>query len=110
MTTLDQVHSIRKEWQTLRSQMYLTCQKINELEEELAQARSTKRSVQQSLISLEVQEKELLGQIQYCGKAKDATKIKVKKALSASITEAFMQLPKEEKDSLVASLLEGILK
>jgi len=108
-STLTQVHNIRKEWSTVRSRMFLTCQKINELEEELSQTRALKRKLQQELISMEVSEKELLSQIQHIGKAKDTIKLKVGKAISASITEAFSVLSEEDKKSLVNSLLEEIL-
>ena len=105
--TMSKVHEIRREWQQVRSRMYLTCQKINELEEELAQARASKRTLQRELTSLEVEEKELLGEIKYCGPAKA---IKVKMAISACVKESFSHLTKEEKEELVKSLLGDLLK
>ena len=105
--TMSKVHEIRREWQQVRSKMYLTCQKINELEEELAQTRASKRSLQRELTSLEVKEKELLGEVKYCGPSKVT---KVKKAISACVKESFSYLTQEEKDELVKSLLGDLLK
>ena len=106
---LSTVHEIRKEWQTTRSKMFLTCQKINELEQELAQARADKRAIQHHLISLETREKELLGEVKQCGFAHDTLKIKIRKAVSSSIKESLSSLSKSEKEELVKSLLEGIV-
>ena len=105
--TLSKVHEIRREWQQVRSEMYLTCQKINELEEALAQARASKRTFQRKLTFLEVKEKELLGEVKYCDPAK-ATK--VKKAISACVKESFSYLTQGEKEELVKSLLGDLLK
>ena len=98
---MSKVHDIRKKWQTQRSRMYLTCQKINELEEELAQAKASKRTLQRELTSLEIKEKELLGEVKYCGPAK-ATK--VEKAISTCVKESFSHLSQNEKEELVKSL------
>ena len=105
--TMSKVHEIRREWQQVRSKMYLTCQKINELEEELAQARASKRSLQRELTSFEVKEKELLGEVKCCGPSKAA---KVEKAISAAVKESFSHLTKEGKEELVKSLLGDLLK
>ena len=105
--TMSKVHEIRREWQETRSKMFLTCQKINELEEELAQTRASKRSLQRKLTSLEVKEKELLGEVKYCGPSKSA---KVEKAISACVKESFSHLTQGEKEELVKSLLGDLLK
>lgn len=107
--TMTKVHQIRKQWQTTRSQIFITCQKINELEEELAQARSSKRLYQRELIKLETSEKELLGEVKQCGFAHDTLKIKVRKAVSSSIKESLSSLSQSEKEELVKSLLEGLV-
>ena len=104
---ISKVHEIRREWQETRSKMYLACQKINELEEELAQTRSSKRTLQRELTTLEVKEKELLGEIKSCGPAKA---IKVEKAISACVKESFSHLTQGEKEELVKSILGDLLK
>ncbi len=104
---MSKVHRIRYEWQIQRSKMYLVCQKINELEEELAQARASKRILQRELTSLEIKEKELLGKVKYCGPAKS---IKVEKAISACVKESFSHLIQEKREELVKSLLGDLLK
>ena len=105
--TMSKVHEIRREWQQVRSKMYLTCQKINELEEELAQTRASKRTLQRELTSLEVKEKELLGEVMHCGPSKTA---KVEKAISTCVKESFSHLTQGEKEELVKSLLGDLLK
>ena len=107
---MSKVHEIRREWQTQRSKMYLVCQKINELEEELAQARASKRALQRELTSLEVQEKELLGEVKHCGSAKATSKIKLSKVVTSSVKESFSHLTQGEKEELVKSLLGDLLK
>lgn len=104
---MSKVHEIRREWQQVRSKIYLTCQKINELEEELAQARASKRIFQRELTSLEVKEKELLGEIKCCGPSKST---KVEKAISTCVKESFSHLTQSEKEELVKSLLGDLLK
>ena len=108
--TMSKVHEIRREWQTQRSKMYLVCQKINELEEELAQAKASKRAIQRELTSLEVQEKELLSEVKYLGPAKAASKMKLAKAVTSSVKESFSHLTQGEKEELVKSLLGDLLK
>ena len=103
--TMSKVHEIRREWQTQRSKMYLVCQKINELEEELAQARASKRALQRELTSLEVMEKELLGEVKHCGSAKATSKV-----VTSSVKESFSHLTQGEKEELVKSLLGDLLK
>ena len=105
--TMSKVHEIRRKWQQLRSEMYLTCQKINELEEALAQAKASKRTFQRELTSLEIKEKELLGEVKYCGPAKA---IKVEKVISECVKESFSNLTRREKEELVKSLLGDLLK
>ena len=105
--TMSKVHEIRREWQQVRSKMYLTCQKINELEEELAQTRASKRTLQRELTSLEVKEKELLGEVKYCGPSKT---VKVEKAISTCVKESLSHLTQGEREELVKSLLGDLLK
>ena len=104
---MSKVHNIRREWQETRSKMYLACQKINELEEELAQSRALKRTLQRELTTLEVKEKELLGEIKSCGPAKA---IKVEKVISTCVKESFSHLTQGEKEELVKSILGDLLK
>ena len=101
--------TLRVEWAQLRSQLHLTCQKINSIEEELAQTRFKKRDLQVKLTQLEIREKEILGQIKYCGRAEVARKTKVATVVTSSVKEAFSQMSDKEKADLVNSLLEGLL-
>lgn len=105
----EELSAIRKEWATIRSQLHLTHQKINCIEEELAQARSSKRDLQFKLTQLEIREKEILGEIKYLGRAESARKIKIVKAVSNSIKEAFDSMSDQDKATLVNSLLEGLI-
>ena len=101
------ITEIRIKWATIREAMCTTCAQINQLEDELASARSVKRNLQRELTELEVREKELLGEVKYCGPAKVT---KVKKAISACVKESFSHLTQGEKEELVKSLLGDLLK
>lgn len=104
-----ELSTLRVEWSQLRSQLHLTCQRINCVEEELAQARSLKRDLQFKLTQLEVREKEILGEVKYLGRAESARKSKVTQVISSSVKEAFAGMSDQEKAALVNSLLEGLL-
>lgn len=104
-----ELSTLRVEWAQLRSQLHLACQKINSLEEELAQTRSKKRDLQFRLTQLEVREKEILGEVKYCGRAEVARKTKVASVVASSVKEAFSQMSDKEKADLVNSLLEGLI-
>lgn len=104
-----ELSALRVEWAQVRSQLHLTCQRINCIEEELAQARATKRDLQFKLTKLEVREKEILGEVKYCGRAEVARKTKVATVVASSVKEAFAQMSDKEKADLVNSLLEGLL-
>lgn len=107
---LSKIHEIRKAWQTARSEMFLTCQKINELEESLAQARADKRMLQQKLTTLEVDEKLILGEIKPCKPAKTVFKTDLEKAITKFVRVAFFNLSKEDKASMVEKLLNDAMK
>ena len=101
------ITEVRIKWATTREAMRTTCDQINQLEDELASARSVKRNLQRELTELEVREKELLGEIKYCGPSKTA---KVEKAISTCVKESFSNLTQREKEELVKSLLGDLLK
>lgn len=107
---LSKIHEIRKAWTTARSRMFLTCQKINELEESLAQARASKRNLQQILTTLEVEEKLILGEIKDVKPAKTVFKTDLEKAITNFVKVAFFDLPKEAKATMVRELLEKAIK
>lgn len=104
-----ELKALRIEWAQLRSQLHLTCQKINYLEEDLAQSRSKKRDLQFKLTALELREKEILGEVKYLGRAETSRKTKLTTALSNSVKEAFASMSDKEKADLVNSLLEGLI-
>jgi hypothetical protein len=104
-----ELSTLRVEWAQVRSQLHLTCQRINCIEEELAQARSLKRDLQFKLTQLEVREKEILGEVKYLGRAESSRKTKVTQAISNSVKEAFANMSDTDKAALVNSLLEGLL-
>jgi len=106
---LNKIHEIRKAWQTNRSSMYLTCQKINELEEQLAQSRAHKRQLQQNLTTLEIEEKSILGEIKTCKPAKTVFKSDLEKAITKFVNTAFFNLTKEGKAEMVKNLLDKAL-
>lgn len=102
------ITQVRIQWATTREAMRTTCAHINQLEDELASARSTKRNLQRELTELEVKEKELLGQIKYCGSSIEARKSKVAKSVTSSVKEAFSGLSDEAKAELVKEILGGL--
>lgn len=104
-----ELSTLRVEWAQVRSQLHLTCQRINCIEEELAQARSLKRDIQFRLTKIEVREKEILGEVKYLGRAESARKTKLQTTISASVKEAFSNMSDQDKAALVNSLLEGLL-
>lgn len=99
------ITDVRIQWAATREAMRDTCTHINQLEDELASARSTKRNLQRELTELEVREKELLGQIKFCGSSTEARKQRVTKALSSSIKESFSSLSDDEKREMVKEIL-----
>lgn len=107
--TLSKIHEIRKAWATARSAMYLTCQKINELEEQLAQARAYKRQLQQNLTTLEIEEKSILGEIKTCKPTKTIFKTDLEKAITKFVNTAFFNLTKDGKAKMVKNLLNKAL-
>jgi predicted nucleic acid-binding Zn-ribbon protein len=102
------ITEVRIRWATTREAMRTTCIHINQLEDELASARSTKRNLQRELTELEIREKELLGQIKYCGSSVEARKSKVAKSVTSSVKEAFSGLSDEAKAELVKEILGGL--
>lgn len=100
------IHEIRKAWQTNRSAMYITCQKINELEEQLAQARAHKRQIQQNLTTLEIEEKSILGEIKTYKPAKTIFKTNLEKAITTFVNKTFSQLSKPEKATMIETMLK----
>lgn len=102
------ITEVRIRWATTREAMRTTCTHINQLEDELASARSTKRNLQRKLTELEIREKELLGQIKYCGSSIEARKSKVAKSVISSVKEAFSGLSDEAKAELVKEILGGL--
>ena len=102
------ITQVRIRWATTREAMRTTCAHINQLEDELASARSTKRNLQRELTELEVKEKELLGQIKFCGSSIEARKSKVAKSVTSSVKEAFSGLSEEAKAELVKEILGGL--
>ena len=107
---MPQIHEIRKSWQTTRTQMFLTCQKINEIEESLSQAKAAKRLLQQKLTELEVLEKELIGNIKPIKPTKTVFKTPLEKAITSFVKNAFGHLSKEEKSTMVQNLLKEAIK
>lgn len=103
------ITEVRIKWATTREAMRTTCAHINQLEDELASAKSTKRNLQRELTELEIKEKELLGQIKYCGSSIEARKSKITRVISSSVKEAFSSLSDEDKAELVKEIL-GDLK
>ena len=102
------ITEVRIRWATTREAMRTTCDHINQLEDELASAKSTKRNLQRELTELEIREKELLGQIKYCGSSVEARKSKVAKSVTSSVKEAFSGLSDEAKAELVKEILGGL--
>lgn len=102
------ITEVRIRWATAREAMRNTCTHINQLEDELASAKSTKRNLQRELTELEVREKELLGQIKFCGSSIEARKTKVAKSVTSSVKEAFTGLSDEAKAELVKEILGGL--
>lgn len=102
------ITQVRIKWATTRESMRTTCDHINRLEDELASARSTKRNLQRELTELEIKEKELMGQIKYCGSSIEARKSKVAKSVTSSVKEAFSGLSDEAKAELVKEILGGL--
>lgn len=105
--TLQQIHQIRRDWQIVRTRLALYTQMEQEAEDMLRQAQLLKRETQGTLIELEVAEKELLGQVKTVNTSR-VKKDKVEKAVDLSLKDALKHLSQEEKEALVASLLEGI--
>ena len=105
--TMHQIHQIRRDWQTVRTRLALYIQMEREAEDALRQARLLKREAQQTLTDLEVAEKELLGQIQKPCPTR-IKKERVEKAVDISLKDALKHLSPEEKEALVASLMEGV--
>lgn len=99
------ITEVRIRWATTREAMSTTCAHINQLEDELASARSTKRNLQRELTELEVREKELMGQIKYCGSSIEARKAKASKVVASSIKESFSSLSDDEKREMVREIL-----
>ena len=102
------IAEVRIRWATAREAMRGTCAHINQLEDELASARSTKRNLQRELTELEIREKELMGQIKYYGTSVEARKAKASKVVASSVKEAFSGLSDEAKAELVKEILGGL--
>lgn len=102
------ITEVRIQWAATREAMRGTCAHINQLEDELASARSTKRNLQRELTELEIREKELMGQIKYCGSSIEARKAKASKVVASSVREAFSGLSDEAKAELVKEILGGL--
>lgn len=104
---MQQVHQLRRDWQTIRTRLALYNQMCQEIEASLKQAQLLKHEAQIMLIELEVAEKELLGQVEVISHTR-AKKDRVTKAVDLSLKDALKHLSAEEKEALVASLMEGI--
>ena len=102
------ITEVRIRWATAREAMRGTCAHINQLEDELASVRSTKRNLQRELTELEIREKGLMGQIKYYGTSVEARKAKASKVVASSVGEAFSGLSDEAKAELVKEILGGL--
>ena len=110
METNERLSEIRREWVITKSSLEFSIEDERLLREKLNTAIERRRTLQRKLTDLEIEEKDLLGQIQRPTKsAKETAKVKVGHAVSKSVQEAFSGLSKEEREALVNSLLEGLL-
>lgn len=105
--TMHQIHRLRRDWQIVRTRLALYTQMEREAEDMLKQATILKHETQRTLTELEIEEKELLGQV-YVINPTRAKKERVTKAVDLSLKDALKHLSPEDKEALVASLMEGM--
>ncbi len=105
---LAKTHEIRKDWQTIKSRIYLEHQKIQELEQQLKNSRNNKKLFQQELTRLEIKEKELLGKVKDIKSTKKVFKTDLEKAITTFVNKAFSQLSKPKKDLMIKTMLKEI--
>ena len=106
---LNKLHEIRKTWKAVKTKMVFTHQKIREMEDLLTQAKADKRRLQQELISLEIEEKYLLGEVKTCKPPKTVFKTDLEKAITKFVKITYFYLSKEDKDAMVKKILADVM-